>query len=77
MALLSLLVLIVPVNMDMYLHFDVFVQERRNSIANALELGLSCTHPSILCHRASLKLYMQLPSIRRGVHGMFILYMMG
>ena len=25
------------------------VQERRNSIANALELPLSCTNPSILC----------------------------
>ena len=29
------------------LHFDEFVQERRNSIANALELRLSCTNPSI------------------------------
>ena len=27
--------------------FDEFVQERRNSIANALELRLSCTNPSI------------------------------
>ena len=25
---------------------NVFVQERRNSIANALELRLSCTYPS-------------------------------
>ena len=28
-------------------HFDGLVQERRNSIANALELRLSCTNPSI------------------------------
>ena len=29
-------------------HIDGLVQERRNSIANALELRLSCTNPSIL-----------------------------
>ena len=29
------------------LHIDGLVQERRNSIANALELLLSCTNPSI------------------------------
>ena len=28
--------------------FDGLMQERRNSIANALELRLSCTNPSIL-----------------------------
>ena len=28
-------------------HVDGLVQERRNSIANALELRLSCTNPSI------------------------------
>ena len=28
-------------------HFDGLVQERRNSIAYALELRLSCTNPSI------------------------------
>ena len=28
-------------------HFDGLVQERHNSIANALELRLSCTNPSI------------------------------
>ena len=27
-------------------HIDELVQERRNSIANALELRLSCTNPS-------------------------------
>ena len=27
-------------------YFDVLVQERRNSIGNALELRLSCTNPS-------------------------------
>ena len=30
-----------------YRYIDGFVQERRNSIANALELRLSCTNPSI------------------------------
>ena len=30
-------------------YFDGLVQERRNSIANALELRLSCTNPPILC----------------------------
>ena len=30
-------------------YFDGLVQERRNSIANALELRLSCTNPLILC----------------------------
>ena len=29
------------------LYIDRLVQERRNSIANALELRLSCTNPSI------------------------------
>ena len=29
-------------------YFDGLVQERRNSIANALEIRLSCTNPSIL-----------------------------
>ena len=29
------------------MHIDGLVQERRNSIANALELRLSCTNPSI------------------------------
>ena len=29
------------------IHFDGLVQERRNSIANALELHLSCTKPSL------------------------------
>ena len=28
-------------------HINRFVQERRNSIANALELPLSCTNPLI------------------------------
>ena len=30
-------------------HFDGLVQERHNSIANALELRLSCTNPTISC----------------------------
>ena len=33
--------------MKFNLHYDGLVQERRNSIANALELHLSCTTPSI------------------------------
>ena len=32
---------------NVYEYFDGLVQERRNSIANALELRLSCTNPSI------------------------------
>ena len=32
------------------LHFDGLVQKRRNSIADALELHLSCTNPSISRH---------------------------
>ena len=31
-------------------YLDGLVQERRNSIAKALELRLSCTNPSIWCH---------------------------
>ena len=30
-----------------HMHFDGLVQERRNSVANALELRLSCTDPPI------------------------------
>ena len=33
-----------------YLYIDGLVQERRNSIANALELHLSCTNPSYWYH---------------------------
>ena len=29
-------------------HLDGFMQERRNTIANALELRLSCTNPLII-----------------------------
>ena len=32
-------------------HFDGLVQERRNSIDNALRLRLSCSNPSVLCMR--------------------------
>ena len=32
---------------DSWLHIDGLVQEKCNSIANALELHLSCTNPSI------------------------------
>ena len=37
-----------PGSVVLHYHFDGLVQERRNSIANALELCLSCTNPSIL-----------------------------
>ena len=30
-------------------HIDVLVQERHNSIANKLELSLSCSNSSIYC----------------------------
>ena len=33
------------------LHINELVQEKRNSIANALELHLSCTNPSTWCHQ--------------------------
>ena len=35
-------------------HFDGLEQERRNSIANILELCLSCTNRSILCNKQHL-----------------------
>ena len=35
-------------------YIDGFMQERRNSIANALELYLSCTNPSISCSDATI-----------------------
>ena len=40
-----------PVREDM-LHIDGLVQEKRNSIANALELRLSCTN-SLICNSFS------------------------
>ena len=33
-----------------YHHPNELIQERRNSIANTLELCLSCINPSIWCH---------------------------
>ena len=39
-----------PNHLDLHRHIDGLVQERRNSIAYALELRLSCTNPSIWCH---------------------------
>ena len=41
---------------DMH-HGDGLVQERRNSIANALELRLSCTNPSMVACNNSLSLW--------------------
>ena len=35
-----------------WLHIDGLVQKRRNSIANALELCLTCTNPSIWWYRS-------------------------
>ena len=35
---------------DLCHHFDGLVQERHNSIANALELPFSCTYPSNCNH---------------------------
>ena len=37
-----------------YLYIDRFVQERHNSIANTLELHLSCTNPSIWSYWISM-----------------------
>ena len=36
-------------------HIDGLVQDRRNSIANALELRLSCSNPSIYIHVNNIK----------------------
>ena len=43
-------------------HIDGLIQERRNSIANALELRLSCTNPSI-CSRCTIGWDILVPSI--------------
>ena len=37
-------------------HIDGLVQDRRNSIANTLELRLSCTNPSIICKFLSVNM---------------------
>ena len=42
-------------------HINWLVQERRNSIANALELRLSCTNPSICSCIAFIKIHPFLP----------------
>ena len=39
------------------LHIDGLVQERRNSIANALELRLSCTNPLIWIHLCTMHVF--------------------
>ena len=39
-----------------YFYFDGLVQERPNSIANALELCLSCTNPSICVSMTEVKI---------------------
>ena len=38
------------------LHIDVLVQERHNSIADALELRLSCTNPSFFTTEITVRL---------------------
>ena len=45
-------------------HIDGSVQDRRNSIANALELRLSCTNPSIssLCYQTHSSEYQRYQS---------------
>ena len=42
-----------------FLHLDGLVQERRNSTANALELRLSCTKPSIYSSTGATELFMR------------------
>ena len=44
-------------------YIDGFVQERRNSIANALELRLSCTKPSIFASSPSHIFKVTVPTI--------------
>ena len=41
----------------MWCHIDSLVQERRSSIANALDLRLSCINPSIWCHQAAMSYF--------------------
>ena len=45
------------VGQDMWCHIDSLVQERRSSIANALELRLSCINPWIWCHQAAMSYF--------------------
>ena len=40
----------------LWVYVDGLVQERRNSIANALELRLSCTNPSMYVSMCEWKL---------------------
>ena len=56
-----------------YHHIGGLVQERRNSIANALELRLSCTNPSIWMQSRKLSVthwgYRQVSNISRTLVG--------
>ena len=49
---------------DTAVYIDGLVQERRNSIANALELRLSCTNGLVLKRRNSSALAMELRLLR-------------
>ena len=50
----------------MALHFHGLVQERRNSIANALELHLSCINPSISFWQVNVIGLLQASEIHNG-----------
>ena len=52
--------------MTCYPYIDGSVQERRNSIAKALELHLSCTNPSISSHSADVHVPSSLQSLLNG-----------
>ena len=46
-------------------HIDGLMQERRNSVANALELRLSCTNPSIWAkHKCDISLFSDIDLLR-------------
>ena len=44
--------------MNLQYNFDGLMIERRNSIANALELGLSCVNPSICVRNSMMPLHL-------------------
>ena len=53
-----------PLLLGNIVHVDGLVQERRNSIANALELRLSYTNPSVYQRTADCMLKKSLPTIQ-------------
>ena len=61
------------INFISFYEIDGLVQERRNSIANAMELRLSCTNPSKCKHLFTGQAMSALLSGRWGSLGSFII----